>query len=220
VCSAVVTGDNPLLMAARQLAPPRFELRAVALPPRHDVLQEAKMPSLFGRDHAFHWRPFPLPLSGSDLLALFLPADAALNSGAVDPGCAPCLLPFGVGAAERWAVVAGPDALVRVNGWPVGAPGIRGLEHQDEISLPALGSVFFSAEKLATVRPFAGAPRAVFCGRCRNEVTAGQESVSCPGCGVVFHMRGSSPCFTYTPECNLCGHPTALDAGLLWAPEK
>lgn len=178
------------------------------------------MARLFGRDLEFHWRPFPLPLSGSDLLALFLPADAAYNSGAVDSGCGPLLLPFHAGAAERWAVVAGSAALVRVNGWPVGAPGIRVLEHKDEISLPALGSVFFSAEKLAEVHPFPGGLRAMFCGRCRNEVKAGHESVACPGCGVIFHMMASSLCFNYTPECPLCGHPTALDAGLLWVPEE
>ncbi len=178
------------------------------------------MARLFGRDLTLHWRPFPLPLSGSDLLALFLPADATHNSEAVDPGCAPRLLSFRAGAAERWAVVAGHDALVRINGWPVGAPGVRVLEHKDEISLSALGSVFFSAEKLAEVRPFPGGNRAVFCGRCRNEVKAGHESVACPGCGVIFHMIESSLCFNYTPDCPLCGHPTALDAGLLWAPEE
>ncbi len=178
------------------------------------------MARLFGRDLDSHWHFFPLPLSGLDLLSLFLPAEATRNVEAVDSACVPQVIAFHVGAVERWAVVAVGDAQLRVNGWPLGAPGIRVLDHKDEISLPALGSVFFSAEKLATVRPFAGAPRAVFCGRCRNEVTAGQESVSCPGCGVVFHMRESSPCFTYTPECNLCGHPTALDAGLLWAPEE
>ncbi len=178
------------------------------------------MPRLFGRDLDSHWQPFLLPLSGLDVLSLFLPAEAAPNAGAIAPDCSLCVLPIRVGAVERWAVVAGGDTRLRVNGWPLGAPGVRALEHKDEISLPALGAVFFSAERLAEVRPFAGATRAMFCGRCRIEVKAGQDSVACPGCEVIFHMMEKSLCFNYTPDCPLCGHPTALDGGLLWAPEE
>ncbi|MGA7342134.1 MAG: hypothetical protein WBE72_03280 [Terracidiphilus sp.] len=117
-----------------------------------------------------------------------------------------------------WALIARPDSDVRVNSRAVPA-GLCVLTDRDEIRVG--GEVqYFSTETLAAVEAFPGSERAMFCGRCRQQIEAGSQAVHCPNCGVWYNQSGDLPCWTYSDKCTFCGHPTALDAGFAWTPEE
>ncbi len=84
----------------------------------------------------------------------------------VAAGDATRIVPFRSGAAVQWVLIAGHALRVRVNGLPIDAFGLRVLAHKDEISVPGLGSVYYSTETPAEVVPFAGSAKPAGCGRC------------------------------------------------------
>jgi hypothetical protein len=111
-------------------------------------------------------------------------------------------------------------SVLRVNGAAV--PGIRVLGDKDEICAPQLGRLYFSAERLAKIEPFAGPDDdSVTCPRCLGPLKPGHLSVRCPKCSVVHHEMEDKnrPCWTYKKRCAHCDQPTRLDAGLQWRPE-
>jgi len=120
---------------------------------------------------------------------------------------------------NEYVLFCGPDSC-RVNGEPVPL-GIRVLRDRDEIVTAPGMRCFFSAEVCASIVPFAGGERAVFCPRCLLEIATGSPSVRCPVCGVAHHEDSSQqrPCWTYA-SCAACGHKSDLDAGLQWSPEE
>jgi len=153
-----------------------------------------------------------------DLRALLLPEGSGSSAGPLESGLAARMVSFRVGNAERWVVVAGLDSQTRVNGIPLSAIGARVLADRDELSLAGVGSIFYSAEKLAEVVEFPGADRPVVCGRCRQPIKPGSPAVQCPSCGIWYDQSIEFPCWVYA-ECSFCGMSTALDAGFSWVPE-
>jgi hypothetical protein len=122
------------------------------------------------------------------------------------------------GGSRVWALIASQNSDVRVNGRAAPA-GLCVLADRDEIRNG--GEVqYFSTETLAAVEAFPGTDRAVFCGRCRQQIEVGSPSVCCPGCGVWYNQSADLPCWTYTETCVFCPTPTALDAGFAWTPEE
>jgi hypothetical protein len=124
------------------------------------------------------------------------------------------------GGMPVWALIASRNSGVRVNSRRVTA-GLCVLTDRDEIRTGDGTRFFFSTETLATVVPFPGAERPVYCGRCREPIEVGAQAVRCPspGCGIWFNESTELPCWSYTSKCPFCGHPTALDSGFSWAPE-
>ena len=178
------------------------------------------MSHLFLLDAAGRWAAFPIDAANLALRAFLLPAVFGGSPSPPEGGLAMGLLSFRTGNAERWVVMAGPDAQLRVNGVPLDAIGLRVLADRDEISIPGAGSAYYSAEALPEIVPFPGADRVVLCGRCRQEIVRGSPSVKCPGCGTAYHETQDLNCFTYHEHCAFCPAATALDAGFNWAPEE
>lgn len=119
---------------------------------------------------------------------------------------------------DAWMLLTGSGHVVRVNGLPVAA-GARLLNDRDRIAAFELPPMFFSTERLAELKPFAGAAQPMFCPRCRQAIESGTPAVECPGCDVWYHGSDDLPCWTYTESCAICGHRTALEAGFSWMPE-
>ena len=170
-------------------------------------------------DNEQRWQAHRLVAAGHDLHALLLPAGSGGAPALLEDGRAARLLSVYTGNAERWAVVAGPAAQLRVNGIPLGAVGARVLGDRDEIALPGVGSAYFSTESLAEVVAFPGADRAVFCWRCRREIKPGELAVCCPACRIWFHQTPDFKCWRYSDTCS-CSQSTALDTGFHWVPEE
>lgn len=127
-----------------------------------------------------------------------------------------------VPGSEAWALMAGTGAtLVRVNGFPLQALGVRVLADRDEIRVADLPRLYFSTERLARVVPFPGTDKPVKCARCKRVIEPGAPAVRCPQCGVWYHQSDEWPGWTYAPVCAVCGQPTALDeATYRWTPEE
>ena len=156
-----------------------------------------------------------------DLRALLLPDASGSSASPVEPGLAARVISAGSASnGERWVVVAGHSADLRVNGIPLMAMGMRVLADRDELAIPGVGSAYFSAEQLAAVVPFPAANRVVLCGRCRQEIKAGDPMVACVGCNTLYHEKPNLNCFTYGETCSFCPTATVLDAGFSWVPEE
>ena len=133
---------------------------------------------------------------------------------------------FGRGAEGGAGLLVRPGVTVRVNGHPVPG-GFRVLEHRDEILIGSL-RVFYSAESIpeSTVFRLGAEARRPTCPLCRGPVQDGDQAVQCPGCGRWFHQREGSEeqraktCWTYSPTCRFCDHPTALSGEPVWRPER
>lgn len=138
-----------------------------------------------------------------------------LASKATLPGSSACVTTARTPDGEAWVLFG--DATVRVNGTPL-ETGIAVLHDRDEV-MAGGARVFFSTERLTTVTIFEGADRAVFCPRCKLEITAGTPVVRCPSCGILHHESADYNCWTYTERCAMCDQPTALDAGYRFTPE-
>ena len=124
-----------------------------------------------------------------------------------------------VGDPESWVIKTQREASVSINGRPVYL-GLRVLRDRDEIVLGGNVRLFFSTETELHVEPFPGAEHAVFCARCKQEITKGTPAVQCPGCGTWCEQTEEKPCWTYGPTCPMCDQPTALDSGFRWTPEE
>jgi len=178
------------------------------------------MPHFWFRDAEGERIARALPAASHDLRALFPPGAAGTSADPIVKGPAASVVAFGAGSALRWVVIAGHAAAVRVNGIPLDPIGVRVLAHKDELSLPGVGSAYFSAENLAEVVQFPGADRPVLCGRCRQAISAGAPAVKCPGCGTWYDESAQLPCFSYQPICAFCPQSTSLDAGFTWIPDE
>ena len=166
------------------------------------------------------WTAFGLDGASLDIRRLLSPQVSGSQASLLEAAYAARVLSFRVGDAERWVVVASHDAPLRVNGIPLGAAGARVLNDRDEISIPGMGSAYYSAEALAQVVAFPGSERPVFCGRCRQAIQPGSPAVRCPGCQIWYDQSQEFPCWQYSATCAFCSQPTALDTGFNWVPEE
>jgi hypothetical protein len=125
---------------------------------------------------------------------------------------------------EGWVVLFSPEILASANGLPC---ELRLLADRDEIVCWPIAEreshfrMIYSAERLATIRPFQRAQGAgvVFCARCRQPVAEGEPAVVCPRCGAPYHSSADWPCWTHGPQCNCCNQSTAPATDLSWTPE-
>ena len=121
-----------------------------------------------------------------------------------------------------WGLVVAPASAVRVNGWQL-VGGIRVLRDRDEFVVQGVGGAYyFSTERLARIEAYDGAGvEGAACPRCRQSIAPGSPVVRCPGCSVACHEDATVAlaCGSYGPQCPVCGHPSALDAGFRWTPE-
>jgi molybdopterin/thiamine biosynthesis adenylyltransferase len=106
-----------------------------------------------------------------------------------------------VASAQTWALVASPSSTLRVNGRTPPA-GLCVLDDRDEIRCGA-EKLYFSTETLASVEPFPGSDRPVFCGRCRQLIEPDSPSVRCPSCGVWYNQSVDLPCWTYAEKMHI-----------------
>ncbi len=142
-------------------------------------------------------------------------------------GLARALARFGDRGGSHGVALLVRDGLsIWVNGHPV-LGGLKILAHRDELLAADGRTFYYSDESTPVVCPFAlqTGTRRPRCAVCRQSVEDGQLVVACPRCGRVFHQipprdaQQAKHCWTYTPQC-LCGHPTSMDAGATWHPEK
>jgi LSD1 subclass zinc finger protein len=178
------------------------------------------LPVIWFRNSDEHWHTCTLDASSRDIRPLRARGTLDRLAGSLESGLANNLLALCAANAERWLVMAGPDAQLRVNGIPLGAVGARVLCDRDELSIPGVGSAYYSAESLAEIVAFPGADRVVLCGRCRQPIHAGSSAVRCTGCGTWYHERSDLNCFSYSETCTFCPKATVLDAGFSWTPEE
>jgi hypothetical protein len=124
---------------------------------------------------------------------------------------------------DRWALVAQPDADVRVNGQSV-VLGIRVLADRDAIQVGNGEPMFFSAERVPQVETATTSGAPVACPRCRQDIVPGSPVVRCPGCDVIHHQSSDLPCWTGYERarfatCALCDTPATLAGDLRWTPD-
>jgi hypothetical protein len=119
--------------------------------------------------------------------------------------------------SEDWALLAGPDARLLLNGMPLSL-GIAVLHHGDEICFEDGAPIYLSTERRACVETYS-ASDAPDCPRCASPIAQGDSVVVCPNCSVIYHQRSDRGCFTYSESCALCDQPSDLTAELCWTPE-
>ena len=147
------------------------------------------------------WGVFPLEAHCLPLPDALPAGWQRFNAGPAAPSA--ILLRSESGSGERWVLMTASES-ARVNGLPL-PTGIHVLDDRDEICLGSLRPVYFSTEGLATVEEFPGSARPVACPRCTLDIAPGTWAVRCPHCRVWYHQSEEFPCWTYTPECALCG---------------
>jgi len=174
------------------------------------------MAHLWVRDES-GWGAQRLDGVGIDLAGLLASQAAAPENPATHSQPAR-LICAGAAGTRSWALIAPSASGLRVNGRTLPA-GLCVLDDRDEIRSGA-DKLYFSTETLATVEPFPGSDRQVFCGRCRQLIEPESPSVRCPGCGVWYHELADLPCWTYAEKCTFCDQATALNAGFSWSPEE
>ncbi|MGH7560440.1 MAG: hypothetical protein ACRENB_05410 [Gemmatimonadales bacterium] len=121
---------------------------------------------------------------------------------------------------DLWAMIAGGRDRVWVNGIEPLA-GMQVLEDRDEVLIAGGERIYFAADGLPRIESYSGAPEELLCPRCRQPLEAGAPAVRCPRhrCGLWHHQSAGLPCWTYSPTCAQCSHPTALAAAVRWQPE-
>jgi hypothetical protein len=135
------------------------------------------------------------------------------------------LFPLGQGSEAAVVLLVPLGVAALVNGEPL-LGGLRVLAHRDEI-LVGGRRFYYSAQSKPAVSTYrlAEGARRPRCAVCRMAIEDGQNVVTCPGCGRVFHQleaegdRPAKQCWTYRPAC-LCTHPTPLTDEAVWRPEQ
>jgi hypothetical protein len=167
------------------------------------------------------WAIFPL--DGGDLIDLSTDTEASPVKRNRKRAMSPKGVILGrtqaVKSRETWVLLNPQSIPTLVNGEPV-LTGIRVLRNKDEIRIAGTGRRFYySTERLARVERFAGSEPAVFCPRCKREISEGSEAVRCPQCQIWHHQSEELDCWTYSSSCSLCDQSTGLDTGYRWTPE-
>lgn len=123
----------------------------------------------------------------------------------------------GSASPAGWAVLAGPDTRLCINGLAIAA-GIAALRHRDGLCLDGGAPLYFSTERLVRIETYRAAD-APGCPRCTLPIELGDACVRCPGCNVLHHQRSDRACWTYSPNCARCDQSSDLEAGFSWSPE-
>ena len=160
------------------------------------------------------------------------PVDAeggAITDDSIEPSTAAShffrLAPFHDGGRRRFALIVRAVGFTHINGSPL-VGGIRVLQHKDEISVGS-ESLFFSAEATPVVEVYRpdDSPKRPRCAICRAAIQDAQHVVRCPGCARLYHQiaavngKAEKHCWTYSPTCRFCEHPTSLSGELSWRPD-
>lgn len=162
---------------------------------------------------------------GSSWQSIAVPANEPVPGERINaPGIR--LVRFNRGTDKGVALLTSGGVRVLVNGRPV-LGGFRLLEHRDEIVV-GRRRLYFSAESSPTVTVFRQEPgaRACTCPVCRGPIKDGMTAVQCPGCSRWFHQlepaegQPARRCWTFSPNCRICNHPTALGGEAVWTPLK
>jgi hypothetical protein len=124
-----------------------------------------------------------------------------------------------IDSQENWAVVAGFESGIAINGIPLSL-GIHVFRDRDEIRWSREGIGFFSSEEPASVLDFPERDRKVLCPRCKQEIVPETPAVRCPKCKIWYHQSEKFPCYTYAEYCATCPRPASLDGGYEWMPEE
>ncbi len=135
------------------------------------------------------------------------------------------IVAFREGSRPARALIAAAGVSVRVNGAAV-VGGLRVLHHKDELVVGAQ-QLFFSAESVPAVEVYQHdeSGRRPRCPVCRAEIQDGQSVVRCPGCSRLYHQieagadTAAKPCWTYSPACRFCEHPTSMSGEPTWRPD-
>ena len=114
----------------------------------------------------------------------------------------------------------------RVNGAAV-IGGFRVLQHKDEIVIDGQ-QMFYSAESKPEVEIYQheGTLRRPRCPICRAKFEDGESVVRCPGCARMYHLSEATkktaekPCWTFSPTCRFCEHPTSMSGEPSWRPDE
>ena len=170
------------------------------------------MAHLWLRDAEGDWAVLLLEAPGLDLSTSPPRHLTSTTEAAPDWSC--CL----VASAAGWSLLAAAQCDLRVNGEAV-PTGLRLVEDRDEIRVGRGVYAYFSAEVLAVVEPLPGGERELFCGRCKQVIAEGADSVRCPACGVWHHQNDELPCWLYSEACSLCDQLTELEGQFRWTPE-
>jgi len=174
------------------------------------------MAHIWLQNKAWEWTAHPL---AGDEFSL----EAFLNEA---PGRAPALggapsdiqlLKTETDNQENWAVVAGYESGLSINGIPLPL-GIRILRDRDEIRWSPDGFGFFSSEELAAVVDFPHCDRKIFCPRCKQEIVPGTPAVRCPSCRIWHHQSEELPCYSYADSCATCTRKTCINGEYEWVP--
>jgi hypothetical protein len=137
------------------------------------------------------------------------------------------IVPFRDGGRDQHALIGPPRCRIRVNGALV-VGGVHVLDHKDELVIGA-EQIFFSAESTPVVEIYQhgnDAARRPRCPVCRAAIEEGDSIVRCPGCSRIHHQiparggRPEKPCWTYSPQCRFCEHPTSLSGQPGWQPDE
>ena len=136
------------------------------------------------------------------------------------------IVAFRDGARPSHALIAVAGVRVRVNG-PVIIGGLCVLEHRDELRIGSQ-QMFFSAESVPILEIYqhGDSGRRPRCPVCRAEIRDGQSVVRCPGCSRLHHQVDAAdaspgmPCWTYSPACRFCEHPTSMSGEPAWRPDE
>ncbi len=176
--------------------------------------------NLIKKDHGGRWDSAALAGEGCVVVCYSDGVELRSPAGVGQMGLDSILiLPAGgYGSIQRWALLAGRQASVRVNGLPL-ALGILALNDRDEI-VAGVHRMFFSTEELARVMPFPGLAQPAFCPRCKQRIEIGDPAVCCPTCHAWSHQTEKFPCWTYNEApCAMCQRQaTTLDAGYNFNP--
>jgi hypothetical protein len=149
----------------------------------------------------------------------------ALGDANIGPG-RNRVLAFRDGNRPCHVLLTGADLSVLVNGTRV-VGGIRVLQHKDELLVDS-ERMFFSAESAPIVEVYMhdNSRRRPRCPTCRAEVLDGQPIVRCPGCSRIYHQIDgiddlpAKPCWTYSPKCRFCQHPSSMSGAPTWQPDE
>ncbi len=172
-------------------------------------------------------------------------ADGRLAAGDVVREPLGAVVAFAEHGRPRAALVVENGAGLVVNGFP--PLPVRVLADRDEIAVPSRpgAAVVLTTCTPAEPRPFVAAGHPERCGRCRQELRAGDACVRCPACGAAYHqgrlaaapggdggVAGGEPaacdaaggnaatgetraCWTYDERCGACRRERAQMA---WTP--
>lgn len=137
-----------------------------------------------------------------------------------------CIVEFFLGPRREAALITVEGIRARVNGSLV-VGGFRVLQHKDEVRIGST-QLFYSAESVPVLEVYQheGSTRRPRCPVCRAEIHDGQTFVRCPCCSRLHHQIDATddspgmPCWTYSPACRFCEHPTSMSGEPTWRPDE